>query len=1522
MSLIHEQNFESGTDSPPTDWTELVDTNCDVVWNESLPGNPPPGLGEYCISATVAGGSDQYAVARYTAASAQSDNYWMFYFYISQEGLATGEYIQPALGQNSSNANRVYLQVKDNDGTGDLRVRLTHYHDGGWVYPAYSSASLSINTWYFAKVYYTASTAGYKIYSCDNGSYTLVDSYSGSGYTTGDTILYFRGGITWTTASAACKVYFDAFKWGTTSSDNTPAGVIRQTAQGLYIGPRESGHTPCAIATPDGVDGFVLFESFQGPNSGADNSGWNQDLEGSGVLNLNYSDTHNGGTEVLRAYHASGANSKCQLNRACNYSQLRVRWYMYLIGATGYWAKDVLRLRNNTSSTFLLQVEADNDSSQARVRVKGCTSGGTYTSSWLDVSNSTWLRYELRYISGGSCWVKVWDASETTIGSWTATSVDVEEFQIGGCDKNLAEYFDARFNDIFIRNASVNDNDIGDWSVADDVLNKDDDTYYFDSTKAVSTGVRLDHSNSIPDQISNTSIIAVREYFRTCGRATDSYKGFYGSMLSTNKQDDWENGQTLKNKYILWLENPWLENPWNWSNLEDVDQVARTSVNITEIAGFKLSGAWRDIISATSDAGIVTHGPIFGGVTDSSIRVWVRVSGANPVYLLYGTNEATVRAGTGSTSATMTPSSDDNYCVVFEITGLSANQTYYFDVYVKQNTDVYTPMSLIESVGYDDFWQTNLPSCKTFPAEDSSVDFNFTAAGDIHGTVEPTTFHHMATHNPVVFFQLGDEHPDPANDALESYRESALSRRGLHGFSVDYLEPLLMQYPFCRIWSDHDHLTNNGHKIGEGRYDTGPEPKECYNALKAFKENTPLYDLEAPNDWDQTDSSGVGGSATTLTDSKTPERQFTYSSVTGGTPVVGDSVSWNSGTDTGTLIYYDSDDKIMILQLDDNTSVLDSADVVTNGTWSTSGSLSNIYTFPKAGKYGIYPGQVVRKITGTRGNTGASEYAIVRNNTGTTIHFCEALSGSESFATPDPYLIQRGGLWHTFKIANVLFIVVDIRYKRDPNRTPGGDKFDGTVYGFVNNNLSKDLDGDGDYGDSCTATGSSTTTHIYTTGQSFTTYLCEGDLVENVTDGEYGLIKTIHDDNHIELCWAMTNSPANDTIRFYESGLSEHGSDKANIEAGHVQRTWVKQLLESSAGWKILVSETPLMHGEIGNWDKWCDYDGMTYIGDNLNWDSYGSGLLIKSQTTYSSKPGGVFYMYNASGNRGPFREVASTSDFDGNCDENKWMWNSADNTVVVKAHSGLGWTKTVANVTATTLTASSANWDNDQHNGRTVVIMDGTAAGNCYDVVDTYDGDTLSFSGVDLVSDGVSVNDTFLILIGSAYIYHPNFWWRCAMRRFIVENFQNQNVIWLGADRHFAAIDDASNDADPWPHIFASPLGRGVKHLSCREAVVDNKAAWYHAGMSAGYDGDGESDTPVGWALLEVKNSEDMVSVSLRERDGTIINNSTNNDGFLPDDYSGWLGNLEMDVIFASVLIDEGFEGTGTEETWTETVN
>ena len=91
---------------------------------------------------------------------------------------------------------------------------------------------------------------------------------------------------------------------------------------------------------------------------------------------------------------------------------------------------------------------------------------------------------------------------------------------------------------------------------------------------------------------------------------------------------------------------------------------------------------------------------------------------------------------------------------------------------------------------------------------------------------------------------------------------------------------------------------------------------------------------------------------------------------------------------------------------------------------------------------------------------------------------------------------------------------------------------------------------------------------------------------------------------------------------------------------------------------------------------------------------------------------------------------------------------------------------------------------------------------------------------------------------------------------------------------------------------------------------------------MSAGYDGDGESDTPVGWALLEVKNSEDMVSVSLRERDGTIIDNSANNDSFLPDDYSGWLGNLEMDVIFASVLIDEGFEGAGTEETWTETTS
>jgi len=217
MSLIHEQYFESGTDSPPTNWGEVVDTNCDVVWNESVPGSPPPGMGDYCISCTVADATDNYANARCTVSlgTPRATNYWSFYFYIETEGLGSGNYFKLFQANDTSVRHRVY--IKDSDGAGNLQVRMDHYHDGGLIVGSWTN-NVAEDTWYFCKCSYDATSASVDIWSCDNGVYTKVITISASGYSTGASPDQCYMMVNEHTGSSTTKVYFDAFRWATTEN--------------------------------------------------------------------------------------------------------------------------------------------------------------------------------------------------------------------------------------------------------------------------------------------------------------------------------------------------------------------------------------------------------------------------------------------------------------------------------------------------------------------------------------------------------------------------------------------------------------------------------------------------------------------------------------------------------------------------------------------------------------------------------------------------------------------------------------------------------------------------------------------------------------------------------------------------------------------------------------------------------------------------------------------------------------------------------------------------------------------------------------------------------------------------------------------------------------------------------------------------------------------------------------------------------------------------------------------------------
>jgi hypothetical protein len=512
---------------------------------------------------------------------------------------------------------------------------------------------------------------------------------------------------------------------------------------------------------------------------------------------------------------------------------------------------------------------------------------------------------------------------------------------------------------------------------------------------------------------------------------------------------------------------------------------------------------------------------------------------------------------------------------------------------------------------------------------------------------------------------------------------------------------------------------------------------------------------------------------------------------------------------------------------------------------------------------------IVHKLYGidTESPLGTGE---IKEVSGNTITFCESLTGSASFDGDDAYIIQRSGLGQTFKIGNCQVIIGDIRYKRDPNMTPGADKCDGVAHGMVKNGHSKSLGvgwGDSKFIDDVENDG----TRYQYTGD-ISSYVSVGDLLEIRTNSGgggsrkgYTLVEQVTD-SFIDVRWALSTDEGdageadstNSYMYFYESAASEHGTDEENINAGHVQRTIIKSTLrDTSSDWRLIIFETPLYHGEIGNHDKWCDYDGNCFWKqiDTLDQVSLGVGNRYHTGNgSFPVEPGGVN------------RKIGSTGSpvTDGyNCPLEKVL-NETDVT-------------------------SYDYYYYDSTNQRLILY------------------------GNDYVAD----------------VYKPAFWERCAIRDYLVIQLQNWNAIGLGADRHFASLDDAGHGDNPWPNVGAAPLGRDPSHICCRLWEVDGKRAYYHAGSAANYDYTGNALKLMAFAELEFLNSDNKTTVTMYERDGTQINVSTDNDSL---DYGtkGWLGPMEMDIIFASELLSESFEeyvgqepgADGYDVLWDTTVN
>src|SRR5262249_6808082 len=85
---------------------------------------------------------------------------------------------------------------------------------------------------------------------------------------------------------------------------------------------------------------------------------------------------------------------------------------------------------------------------------------------------------------------------------------------------------------------------------------------------------------------------------------------------------------------------------------------------------------------------VLTHGPVVGGVTDSTANVFVRSDQAASVTLWYSTDP---NLGTYLVSDTFVTTSTNDFTEIIPLTGLTAETTYYVNIAVNGTPQFASP---------------------------------------------------------------------------------------------------------------------------------------------------------------------------------------------------------------------------------------------------------------------------------------------------------------------------------------------------------------------------------------------------------------------------------------------------------------------------------------------------------------------------------------------------------------------------------------------------------------------------------------------------------------------------------------------------------------------------------------------------------------------------------------------------------------------------------------------------------------
>lgn len=224
------------------------------------------------------------------------------------------------------------------------------------------------------------------------------------------------------------------------------------------------------------------------------------------------------------------------------------------------------------------------------------------------------------------------------------------------------------------------------------------------------------------------------------------------------------------------------------------------------------------LTSISSYAAQLSDGPVVGGVTALSAKVFVRLNTFGAVHIEYSTDPDLLQPLRSDVHFARYA---DDFTSIITLDALFPNQKYYYQVVVDNVVAQAQPSSFI-----------------SFPVPSNETEFKFGIMSDVGNAVNRSapTYARLALDEPRFLLQIGDwDHRDP--QTLEEMRAMHREVRGQGMASGRYFRDFLANTtPLFYVWDDHDYGMNDGDYTFAGKAD----------AIKAYREYFPTPELPNP----------------------------------------------------------------------------------------------------------------------------------------------------------------------------------------------------------------------------------------------------------------------------------------------------------------------------------------------------------------------------------------------------------------------------------------------------------------------------------------------------------------------------------------------------------------------------------------------------------------------------------------------------------------------------------------------------